>query len=114
MSNKKNSIGLLFNSKAKGNENHLLYYRSMGKTFRVIAIADNVEAANKFCEKNRDCGVIGEPDGKPIIAEYYGEKLERRSEQELLLAFEKGYKMCEQGANPQEAVREFKKILKGG
>ncbi len=51
---------------------HSLYYRSMGKFFRVIAICKSDEEANQYLEKyNREeIGVIGVIGSHPVIAEF--------------------------------------------
>lgn len=66
---------LLFNSTNKKHSEHKLYYRSMGKIFRVRAICDTVDEANKFCEQHDSTGVIGELGENIIIADLYGEKI---------------------------------------
>ena len=69
--------GLLFNARAPGCEQHQLYYRSMGKIFRVVAIAVDDDAANHFlAAKDRESiGVIGVIGEMPVIAEFHGEKI---------------------------------------
>lgn len=58
-------------------EIHSLYYRSMGKFFRVVAICNNDKEANRYLEKqNREAiGVIGVLGGHPVIAECNEEKI---------------------------------------
>ena len=58
-------------------EIHSLYYRSMGKFFRVVAICNNDKEANQYLEKhNREAvGVIGVVGGHPVIAECNEEKI---------------------------------------
>lgn len=58
-------------------EKHSLYYRSMGKFFRVVAICDNDEEANQYLkkQKGKELGVIGVIGNHPVIAECNEEKL---------------------------------------
>jgi hypothetical protein len=46
-----------------------LYYKSMGKFFKVVKLAKNEDEANEYCEKHDNCGVIEEIDDVVIIAE---------------------------------------------
>jgi hypothetical protein len=73
--------GMIFDSTTKKNENHRLYYRSMGKIFRVIGIAENDDEANRFCARKDNWpnqhGVIGVTgEGHVVIAEFHGEKIQ--------------------------------------
>lgn len=65
----------LFNARLRKNRDHKFYYASMGKLFRVIAIAHSDDQANEFCSKNDDCGVIGVLGEAVVIAELHGEKI---------------------------------------
>ena len=56
---------------ARTSEKQIVYCRSMGKAFRVLAIADNDDDANKFMENNRDTGVISVIGDLVFIADLY-------------------------------------------
>lgn len=66
---------MLFN--ARKHPSHMLYYRSMGKIFRVVAIAETDDEANEFlASRDREqIGVIGVLGDMPVIAEFHGEKI---------------------------------------
>jgi len=71
---------MIFDGTTKDNENIWLYFRSMGKIFRIAAITETDEEANAFTKrKNRfqdQYGVIGETaEGYNVIAELMGEKI---------------------------------------
>ena len=68
---------MIFDAGGKGFEMHSLYYRSMGKLFRVVAICDSDEEANQYLEKyNREAiGVIGVLGKYPVIAECNEERM---------------------------------------
>lgn len=42
----------------KAKESEDIQIHSMGKRFRIVAIASNDDAANKFCTNHSNCGVI--------------------------------------------------------
>ena len=48
-----------------------LYVKSMGKLFRVFAIAESTEDANDYCRKHSDAAVIAEESGRIYIACQY-------------------------------------------
>jgi hypothetical protein len=49
-----------------------VYCKSVGKVFRVYHIARSDDAANEFCAKHKDCGVIAvDKSGLVYIAELY-------------------------------------------
>lgn len=55
--------------KAKPDEN--IRIRSMGKHFRIRAIADTDAEANNFCRAHRDTGVIACMGSLVFIADFY-------------------------------------------
>lgn len=57
------------------NPKHQLYYRSMGKIFRVVCIAHTDEQANDFMRRVPNCGVIGVLGDAVVVAEIHGEKI---------------------------------------
>jgi len=71
---------MIFDGTLKNNSNQWLYYRSMGKIFRVVGIAEDDEEANAFSARKSDWphqyGVIGvTAEGYPVIAQLLGEKI---------------------------------------
>lgn len=50
-----------------------IYVASMGKLFRVIAIARSDDEANKICERDKNAAVIAcDKSGLVYLAEQYG------------------------------------------
>lgn len=46
---------------------HTLYIRSMGKALRVLAIAETVDEANRYCKRHSDAAVVAEIDNRLIL-----------------------------------------------
>jgi len=61
--------------KTKSNEKERLYYRSMGKIFRVVAIVENAEEDAAYCKAHPDVVLIGHLGSYRVLAECYGEKI---------------------------------------
>ena len=61
--------------KTNANDEAYLYYRAMGKIFRVVGIAESDEEANEYCARHEDVGVIGLLGNLVILAEHDGEKI---------------------------------------
>lgn len=63
---------------ARNHENIMIL--SMGKAFRIRAVADNTDDANAYCEKTQDVGAIACLDGLIFIADIYaGFKVRKES-----------------------------------
>ena len=50
---------------------HMMYFRSMGKAFRITAIFTDMDQANDYMEKNRDEGLIAEVAPYLFLANLY-------------------------------------------